>query len=125
MPKVFGKGGKKKKKPPRTKPKPNHIFKKKKKKKRRPISKKGMTTYTITQPRKKKYTVHRPRLLKGRKPKRSFKSMSLVDSSSFSNIMGKKSFKRRSFGHKNMEGKESGIMVDQGNNIIRVQRFPN
>ena len=82
------------------------------------------SNYTIRQPRKKRYSLHAPRLLK-RKPKRSFRSMSFMDSSAYSNIMGKQDFKRKVKGHKNIEGQESGIVVDQDNNLIHIQRYPN
>ena len=58
-------------------------------------------------------------------PKESFKSMSFMDSSSYSNVMGKEDFKRKMRGHKNIEGQESGIEVDQDNNLIRIKRYPN
>ena len=89
--------------------------------------------YTIKQPHKKKYSLHAPRLLKKRPryslrrnmPTQSFKSMSFMDSSSYSNVMGKEDFKRKMRGHKNIEGQESGIEVDQDNNLIRIKRYPN
>ena len=58
-------------------------------------------------------------------PTQSFKSMSFMDSSSYSNVMGKEDFKRKMRGHKNIEGQESGIEVDQDNNLIRIKRYPN
>ena len=75
------------------------------------------STYTIRQPHKKKYSLYAPRLLKKRPryslrrnmPTQSFKSMSFMDSSSYSNVMGKEGFKRKMRGHKNIEGQESGI----------------
>lgn len=91
------------------------------------------STYTIRQPHKKKYSLHAPRLLKKRPryslrrniPTQSFKSMSFMDSSSYSNVMGKEDFKRKVRGHKNIEGRESGIEVEQDNNLIRIKRYPN
>ena len=91
------------------------------------------STYTIRQPHKKIYSLHAPRLLKKRPryslrrnmPTQSFKSMSFMNSSSYSNVMGKEDFKRKMRGHKNIEGQESGIEVDQDNNLIRIKRYPN
>ena len=91
------------------------------------------STYTIRQPHKKRYSFHAPRLLKKRPryslrrntPTQSFKSISFMDSSSYSNVMGKEDFKRKMRGHKNIEGQESGIEVDQDNNLIRIKRYPN
>ena len=107
--------------------------KKGKKGKKKQLKDRRNLNYTIRQPRKKRYSLHAPRLLKKRPryslrrnmPTQSFKSMSFMDSSSYSNVMGKEDFKRKMRGHKNIEGQESGIEVDQDNNLIRIKRYPN
>jgi len=107
--------------------------KKGKKGKKKQLKDRRNLNYTVRQPHKKRYSFHAPRLLKKRPryslrrnmPTQSFKSMSFMDSSSYSNIMGKEDFKRKVKGHKNIEGQESGIEVDQDNNLIRIKRYPN
>jgi len=107
--------------------------KKGKKGKKKQLKDRRNLNYTVRQPHKKRYSFHAPRLLKKRPryslrrnmPTQSFKSMSFMDSSSYSNIMGKEDFKRKVRGHKNIEGQESGIEVDQDNNLIRIKRYPN
>ena len=107
--------------------KPSYTIKKKHKKKHKKGSKKYTKknkrkgTFVISQPRKKQFTVHRPRLLK---PRQSFKSMSFMDSSSYSNVMGNEDFKRQVKEHKNIEGRESGFNIDQDNNMIRIHQYP-
>tara|TARA_Y100000768_G_scaffold387262_1_gene378002 strand:- start:1873 stop:2280 length:408 start_codon:yes stop_codon:yes gene_type:complete len=104
-----------------------------KKGKKKQLKDRRNLNYTIRQPSKKKYSFHAPRLLRKRPryslrrnmPTQSFKSMSFMDSSSYSNIMGKEDFKRKMRGHKNIEGQESGIEIDQDNNLIRIKRYPN
>ena len=102
-----------KRKGPKSKPKSHNKHKKRPKKGR----------YTISQPKKKRYTVHMPRIFK-RKPRSSFQSMSFNDASSYSNIRGKQDFKRRAMGRRNMDGKLSGLDLEQDNDKIRIQRFP-
>ena len=107
--------------------------KKGKKGKKKQLKDRRNLNYTIRQPHKKIYSLHAPRLLKKRPryslrrnmPSQSFKSMSFMDSSSYSNVMGKEDFKRKMRGHKNIEGQESGIEIDQDNNLIRIKRYPN
>jgi hypothetical protein len=105
-----------KRKGPKSKPKKPKTHPKKHKKK---ISAKGR--YTISQP-KKRYTVHMPRFRK-RKPRSSFRSMSFSDESSYSNVRGKQDFKRRSTGKRNINGKRSGLELEQDNDRIRIQRL--
>ena len=124
-----------KKKGPKSKPKPHNLkpSKKKKKKKMKPKNKsKNKTTYTLSQPKKRRYSVHMPRFTNKRnrvgiirRPvKPSFQSVSYSDASSYSNMMGIEDFKRRAMGRRNMDGILSGVNVDQDNDMIRIQRFP-
>ena len=103
-----------KRKGPKSKPKKPKSHNKHKK---RP--KKGR--YTISQP-KKRYTVHMPRFSK-RKPT-SFQSLSFSDSSSYSNMMGKKKYKRRAIKKQNINGNLSGIEFKQDDDRLRVKIFP-
>jgi hypothetical protein len=124
-----------KKKGPKSKPKPHNLkpSKKKKKKKMKPKNKsKNKTTYTLSQPKKRRYSVHMPRFTNKRNrvgiirrpAKPSFQSVSYSDASSYSNMMGTEDFKRRAMGRRNMDGILSGVNVDQDNDMIRIQRFP-
>ena len=124
-----------KKKGPKSKPKPHNLkpSKKKKKKKMKPKNKsKNKTTYTLSQPKKRRYSVHMPRFTNKRNrvgiirrpAKPSFQSVSYSDASSYSNMMGTEDFKRRAMGRRNMDGKLSGVNVDQDNDMIRIHRFP-
>jgi hypothetical protein len=51
--------------------------------------------------------------------------MSFMDSSSYSNIHGEEDFNRKVKRHNNIDGHESGFEMDQNNNLIRVNRYPN
>ena len=132
-----------KKKGPKSKPKPHNLkpSKKKKKKKKKQQTKmkmkpknksKNKTTYTLSQPKKRRYSVHMPRFTNKRNrvgiirrpAKPSFQSVSYSDASSYSNMMGTEDFKRRAMGRRNMDGILSGVNVDQDNDMIRIQRFP-
>ena len=136
-----------KKKGPKSKPKPHNLklSKKKKKKKkqtkmrsqvkskmRHKVKYKNKTTYTLSQPKKRRYSVHMPRFTNKRNrvgiirrpAKPSFQSVSYSDASSYSNMMGTEDFKRRAMGRRNMDGILSGVNVDQDNDMIRIQRFP-
>jgi hypothetical protein len=129
-----------KKKGPKSKPKPHNLKPSKKKKKKqqtkmkmKPKNKsKNKTTYTLSQPKKRRYSVHMPRFTNKRnrvgiirRPvKPSFQSVSYSDASSYSNMMGTEDFKRRAMGRRNMDGILSGVNVDQDNDMIRIQRFP-
>lgn len=104
--------------------KKNKSVKKKKPKKKKPVKKKSHRTkmrknFTISQPRKKRYTVHAPRLINN-KPRSHFKSFISTDSSSYSNIMGEENFKRTMRRKKNVDGKISGFGLDQNNDDIRI-----
>ena len=123
-----------KKKGPKSKPKPSKKKKKKKQQtKMKPKNKsKNKTTYTLSQPKKRRYSVHMPRFTNKRNrvgiirrpAKPSFQSVSYSDASSYSNMMGTEDFKRRAMGRRNMDGILSGVNVDQDNDMIRIQRFP-
>jgi hypothetical protein len=132
-----------KKKGPKSKPKPHNLkpSKKKKRKKKKQQTKmkmkpknksKNKTTYTLSQPKKRRYSVHMPRFTNKRNrvgiirrpAKPSFQSVSYSDASSYSNMMGTEDFKRRAMGRRNMDGILSGVNVDQDNDMIRIQRFP-
>ena len=123
-----------KKKGPKSKPKPSKKKKKKKQQtKMKPKNKsKNKTTYTLSQPKKRRYSVHMPRFTNKRNrvgiirrpEKPSFQSVSYSDASSYSNMMGTEDFKRRAMGRRNMDGILSGVNVDQDNDMIRIQRFP-
>ena len=128
-----------KKKGPKSKPKPHNLKPSKKKKKKKQQTKmkpknksKNKTTYTLSQPKKRRYSVHMPRFTNKRNrvgiirrpAKPSFQSVSYSDASSYSNMMGTEDFKRRAMGRRNMDGKLSGVNVDQDNDMIRIQRFP-
>jgi hypothetical protein len=128
-----------KKKGPKSKPKPHNLKPSKKKKKKKQQTKmkpknksKNKTTYTLSQPKKRRYSVHMPRFTNKRnrvgiirRPvKPSFQSVSYSDASSYSNMMGTEDFKRRAMGRRNMDGILSGVNVDQDNDMIRIQRFP-
>ena len=125
-----------KKKGPKSKPKPHNLKPSKKKKqqtKMKPKNKsKNKTTYTLSQPKKRRYSVHMPRFTNKRNrvgiirrpAKPSFQSVSYSDASSYSNMMGTEDFKRRAMGRRNMDGILSGVNVDQDNDMIRIQRFP-
>jgi hypothetical protein len=107
-------------------------------KKRRKGRRKALSTigrFTVRQPRKKRYSVHMPRYVKSklrkkvhrpmiRRPRGSFKHMSYTDKESYSNIMGEEDLKRKIIAHKNIDGQESGIELDQDNELIRVNRYP-
>jgi len=128
-----------KKKGPKSKPKPHNLKPSKKKKKKKQQTKmkpknksKNKTTYTLSQPKKRRYSVHMPRFTNKRNrvgiirrpAKPSFQSVSYSDASSYSNMMGTEDFKRRAMGRRNMDGILSGVNVDQDNDMIRIQRFP-
>jgi|TARA_B110000211_G_C14038143_1_gene535524 hypothetical protein len=132
-----------KKKGPKSKPKPHNLKPSKKKKKKKQQTKmkpkvkpknkyKNKTTYTLSQPKKRRYSVHMPRFTNKRNrvgiirrpAKPSFQSVSYSDASSYSNMMGTEDFKRRAMGRRNMDGKLSGVNVDQDNDMIRIHRFP-
>ena len=122
-----------KKKGPKSKPKPHNLKPSKKKKqqtKMKPKNKsKNKTTYTLSQPKKRRYSVHMPRFTNKRNrvgiirrpAKPSFQSVSYSDASSYSNMMGTEDFKRRAMGRRNMDGILSGVNVDQDNEMIRIQ----
>ena len=128
---------------PKSKPKPHNLKPSKKKKKKKQQTKmkpkvkpknkyKNKTTYTLSQPKKRRYSVHMPRFTNKRNrvgiirrpAKPSFQSVSYSDASSYSNMMGTEDFKRRAMGRRNMDGILSGVNVDQDNDMIRIQRFP-
>jgi len=128
-----------KKKGPKSKPKPHNLKPSKKKKKKKQQTKmkpknksNNKTTYTLSQPKKRRYSVHMPRFTNKRNrvgiirrpAKPSFQSVSYSDASSYSNMMGTEDFKRRAMGRRNMDGILSGVNVDQDNDMIRIQRFP-
>ena len=128
-----------KKKGPKSKPKPHNLKPSKKKKKKKQQTKmkpknksKNKTTYTLSQPKKRRYSVHMPLFTNKRNrvgiirrpAKPSFQSVSYSDASSYSNMMGTEDFKRRAMGRRNMDGILSGVNVDQDNDMIRIQRFP-
>ncbi len=128
-----------KKKGPKSKPKPHNLKPSKKKKKKKQQTKmkpknksKNKTTYTLSQPKKRRYSVHMPRFTNKRNrvgiirrpAKPSFQSVSYSDASSYSNMMGTEDFKRRAMGRRNMDGILSGVNVEQDNDMVRIQRFP-
>jgi hypothetical protein len=53
------------------------------------------------------------------------RSMSLSDSSRYSNVMGEEDFKRRASSHKNIDGLEEGFVLDQDNDLINIRHYPN
>jgi len=146
MTKLFGKKKKGKKRGlGKVRPKHGSPPKKKKKgrRKRRSTTHQGRSTthqgrFTIRQPRKKQYSVLRgaPRLVKRRRPtvrrprptvrrpRGSFKHMTFSDEESYSNIMGKEDLRRKIRSHKNIDGRMSGIVLDQDNELIRLNRYP-
>jgi hypothetical protein len=105
---IGGKKGKKKK-PPRTKPKPKRTSNKRKK---------GRRLYSIRQPRKRN-------IINIGGPRSSFQSMSYSDSSSYSNIMGKKDFKRRANINQNRDGRKRGARLYQDNDKTFIEKYPN
>ena len=111
-----------------SKPKPKHVTKKQKHKVKKPkVKKPKARKYTITkkkrmrvhpyqqlsvirQPRKKRYSVHMPRQMPRQRPKHSFKSVSLSDSSILTSRSGMKPDYMRQFkGRKETDGQETGF----------------
>ena len=144
MGRLLMKGGKKKKKRPglgKVKTKQGKVktkqgkVKSKNKKKKKKNQKHRQNEYTIRQPRKKKMSFHIPRLKQplqtmrksnklSRKPERHVQSFSMIDSSSYSNIMGQEDYKRKMGQHRYDDGRESGIIYDQDNDKIIIERYP-
>ena len=109
----------------------------------------NQSMFIIQQPRMNQYTMHKPmsrsRCSKKQcampnpmvrsmpnpmvrsmsNPMSSFKSMSLSDSSRYSNVMGEEDFKRRASSHKNNDGLEEGFVLDQDNDLINIRHYPN
>jgi len=50
--------------------------------------------------------------------------MTYSDEESYSSIMGEEDLKRRIRTHKNIDGRKSGILLDQDNDIISINRYP-
>ena len=124
-------GKKKGKKRGLGKVRPKRLSPPKKKRKGRRKASSTIGRFTVRQPRKKRYSVLRgaPRSVKRRRPtvrrpRGSFKHMEVSNMESYSNIMGEEDLRGRISAHKNIDGQESGIELDQDNELIRVNRYP-
>lgn len=129
MPKLY-RGGKK----PKKKPKETKKRRKKGTKKGTPKRKgKKQLSYIISQPRKKRYSVHKPSFHKRSIHKRSihnprynrnsFRSHMYTDSSSYKNIMGAQDYKRNVDVNENIDGLKRGMSLKQDNDNIFIQRY--
>jgi len=125
MGKLLMKGGKKKKKRPGLgKVKPKHVTPRKKDKKKKKKKKQSQSLYTIRQPNKKKTVARKRKYNKPRQPKQPIQSFSMIDSSTYSNVMGEEDYKRKMRQHRYDDGRESGIIYDQDNDQIIIERYP-
>tara|TARA_B110001469_G_C9374931_1_gene194965 strand:+ start:57 stop:413 length:357 start_codon:yes stop_codon:yes gene_type:complete len=114
---IMGGSKKKKKKPGLGKVKPKHssVFKNKKKKKKKKKNKytsKNIIYNPFKTRRKRNLPLH-------------IESYSMMDTSSYSNVMGKQGYKRKMRKYKYNNGKESEIHYDQDNDTIIIKRYPN